>query len=619
MDRAATAPAPARRLLDGLVLLALALHLARFLYLAWLRVPDPWPHDWVEGLPALHSLSMLRGFPAYHAPGLEAMPGLYGPGMGLLMLPFYAAGAAGLWPGRVLGVLATLAACGFGYRLARADGATRAEAALAPLLLLVSADATDRVVDMARIDAVAYGLFVVGLWASCRRGRWRPRVPVTVLALIGATYTKQSLGLACLAVIGARILRRPGEGLRMLLGYGLTGLLLMAFFQAWGGGWFYFWAFGLFTRHPWDQSKTAGLLLRDLDAGFPLVLMAAPALLGLARLARRRGGEATGLALPGAALGCLVLGGLSRVKVGGHINGWLYAFGCVGLCVAVLPATLRRLSAGWPEARGAARVLGLGIVVVTLGRAFPALRIGTPRGRPAAEQARARAYLEALGRFPGPVLAPVLPAVAELAGAGPQISLMTLWDLAYAQVPERPEELGPALKAQRFAAVALPPLYRPYLPGLDEGYIPAVPVELPNMQGGNQLPTTWVWLPRRPELQPGGAELDALRRPVLPGERRRSRPFLVRGDALALELEGGGPRSESTLVLKRGGLIQRRSTGTGGREWLVWDLEDLVGDEVVLELVQGASAPALRLHQAALVELPPAARDLLRLGERPEE
>jgi hypothetical protein len=605
-------------LLAGLVFLALAMHLARLLYLAWLRVPDPWPHDWVEGLPALHALTMLRGFPAYHAPTVEAMPGLYGPGLGLVLLPFYAAGAVGLWPGRVLAVGATLLACWLGYRLARQDGATPGEAALAPLLLLVSADATDRVVDMARIDALAYGLFVLGLWASCRRGRWRPRVLVTVMALVAATYTKQSLGLGCLAVIGARMLRRPGEGMRMLLGYGLGGLVLLALFQTWGGGWFYFWAFGLFTSHPWDQSKNAALLLRDLNAGLPLFFLGAPILLALIRCARRRGGEATGLALPGAALGCLVLGTLSRVKVGGHINGWLYAFGAVGLCVAVLPAAFRRVSEGWPEARGAGRVVSLALVLLSLARAFTTLDVDGAGWRRPEAQDRARRYLEALHGFPGPVLAPVLPAVAELAGAGPQISLMTMWDLAYADVKEGPEGLAEALREQRYAAIALPYLYRPYLPGLERSYVPAFALDLPNMQGGNRLPATSIWLPRRPGLQPGGADLGQLREEVPAGEQRRSKPFLARGDALVLELEGGGSGSQSRLVLKHSGLVQRRTLGPGGseRRWVIWELADLVGDELVLELAQGAREPPLRLHQAVMVELPPAARELLELADR---
>jgi hypothetical protein len=318
-----------------------------------------------------------------------------------------------------------------------------------------------------------------------------------------------------------------------------------------------------------------------------------------------------------AATGILV-GGLSRVKIGGHINGWIFAFGGLALVVGLLPGDLRRWAHRGRGREGLARVLHILVWVAGvggLGIRLEASWIGHAATLER-DEVLARRYQNLVASMDGPVLAPIFPAVTELAGGGPQISMMPIWDLAYGHLKIPIQGLRERIQERHWSAVFLPRDDAVWFPGLEKAYFPAYPLELPAMQSGNHIALHWVWLPRRPEYQPAGFHEERLLGRRIPGGHRITAPFLIRSGTLHILVVGGGdPRYES-LGLRVGTLIQRRYSGIPGSppRWIHWDISNWIGDRAVLRLrTEDPSSQAdLRVLRVIFGDLPPNLRELLK-------
>lgn len=595
--------------LVGVVALA---HLAAYLRVALGRMDFPFPFDWVEGQATLQSLEMLRGWPPYHVPHVEGVPPIFPPMMAFLVTPWLALGLRSLAVARAVSVASTLGIVALLVAFVRRDGGRPGEAAAAAALFLASYGPLDRVMDMGRVDTPACAFLLLGAYWLGAPGRHRRRTLGGAGALLVATFLKQSLGLCCLAVLGARLARRPREGLRALGAYLAGGLALSALLELWTGGWFLYWILVLPGSHPFDSAKTwgqlAGVMLACFPAPLPLLLLAG---LGL-RLARPRRAGPSALIPHALAGSALAAGAMTWLKIGGHVNGLIFAVVGLALVAGLLPGDLRRLRA--PRAARAAQALVLLVALAGGLQRWTSHQEAVPTE---GDRWLADGYRRALAQVGGAVLVPTYPAAAELAGGGPQFSLMPVWDLAYGRIPLPVEQLGERLAARAYQAVLLPREYAPWVPGLDGSYVPAFPIRLPAMRSGNRLPDHWAWLPRYPELQPREVDLRPLLGSRPAGARRRAGPFLVRGDALALRLRGGGDPALEGVDLRFEGRVVRRAALPPGSApgWLLWDTRDLLLEEVDLEVRhQDPSAWAdLILEDVVALALPPALLELADL------
>lgn len=475
-----------------------------------LRLATAYPHDWIEGLSLLHAFAMERGWPAYHAPHAESVPPLYTPGLAYLLRPLVSQGLATYAAARLVSVLAIVAALVVLARIVRREGGGLALAALGGAVFLGTYPAVDRVYDMGRVDALALGAFALGLDLATRPGRGTVGDLGAGLALVGATFSKQSYGLLSLALLVLVSLRRPGRALRAGLVYAGVGGVLAAALESAGQGWFLSWTLRMPSLHPFEAAKAGVATGPDLEAAFPLPVLAGIPLALLVRFALPHRSGPGGLALPGLAAVAYGLGYLQRLKVAGHVNVWTPFFYLAALALPVALADLRRLERryGPGSPAGLSRPLRhVLLVVACLGALLRGYDPAAGQEGRSADQA-VDGIRRCVAAAPAPVLCPVLPELVEMAGGGPQYSMMPVWDMAYAGLGTRVLELAERVRRHHYAAVLLPLELAPYVEGLEASYLPVASLAVPVMTSGNRLAEHWIWLPRERGRQPRGIATD---------------------------------------------------------------------------------------------------------------
>ncbi len=239
------------------------------------------------------------------------------------------------WPGRLVTLLSTLSAALFIALIVQTTTRDRLAAVVAGLSLL----AWPYVVlwlTLARIDLLALGLSLAGLWVLARWPRTGRGLWLGGLLLVAAIYSRQSYGLAAPAaacvwtwsVAGFRRAAQLGSWIA-----GLAGGLFIGLNWATGGG-FYLNivtanvnAFRIETvsEHAWSLWGLAGTLVT----------------IGIASLAAiRRWNPLYALAAPyliGATVSALTIG-----KIGSNVNYLLELCAALSIALGVMTATARR-------------------------------------------------------------------------------------------------------------------------------------------------------------------------------------------------------------------------------------------------------------------------------------
>jgi hypothetical protein len=326
-------PSPAvDRALRALALAVGALGLFNLALTVALRLPSPWPLEWMEGGVMHHALRLAQGDALYGPPSGRFVPYLYPP---LAYLPF-AAVLALVGPSlpllRGVSLLSTaLALWGIGRMGARAAGGRPVAGLACAGLFALGFGYTGGFLDLVRVDAVFVALLV---WGVERLQAGRPRA---ALWLLSASALAKQHGALVLAAASFGLLWR---GRRAALGQVLPPWIALLGAGLWlelaSGGWFFRYVIALPASHGTDWPLLLSFFAVDLLVYLPLLTVAAAFWLR----PRLRTLDPVALSLCAA----LLVGALGRAHPGGHDNVRLPAFALLcALCLSpVLGAMLDR-------------------------------------------------------------------------------------------------------------------------------------------------------------------------------------------------------------------------------------------------------------------------------------
>lgn len=454
-----------------------------------LRIGFPLELEWMEGGSLHTALRLQQGLPIYPEPSAEFVPFLYTP-----LYPAVLAGLGFVVPlgyvlGRIVSVLAVIAAAAGLWRIVGFEGKPRAHQAAAVGMFLAGYVFTFRWYDVARADSLFLALLVWGLLLlRSSGGSWRRALVAGVLVAL-AFWTKQTAavfvltsGLLCLILAPRRLLAYAGaiaviDGGGMLVGNAITD------------GWLWTYVYELHQQHAFNAArfwrKTWGMFGH-----------AAPLLVGLvAWLVVGWVREGTGPKGQGAGdrwRGLVFWGGIAAagllVSALGYATQWAEPNAFMpGVCFAAA-----WLAIALPVGRGEAVALALvagqmvfalvvepryqpvqdrGLAGLADSYAWQDLRRTIP---PAGLRARARELRGELERAGGPILALQRPWWGVLAGGPGQVGSMGINDVPKDRQEEIRRELARRVEAGEFAAVWIdgePPawlragLQRRYRPG----------------------------------------------------------------------------------------------------------------------------------------------------------
>lgn len=434
---------------------AAALSLAAFLCLAVLRLPYPFELEWLEGGVLQHVERVVAGAPIYVPPSLDFTPFSYPP------LYFHVAAVparilgAGFLPLRLVSLVAALGALALIFAIVRRSTRRSFPAVVAAGLFAATYAAGGFWIDLARLDALALLLLLLGVYLVWfHPGRAGSVAAGTAFAL--SVLTKQS-ALVCVVPLTVFLLvvrRRQGLWLAAALAGLLVGTALA--FDAASHGWYSYYVFRLRSGMLLGSIHWASLAsfwMRDLAA--PLGIAAALGLFYfLRRVPRwRRDVEGVRLALAG---GLVLDAWASRMDASVFSNGSIPAHAAVVILAGLGLHEALELRDGATR-RGALTALGLGLAVLLqfAGLGYrPADALPTARDRRAGEL-----LVERLRTVKGRMFLPQHPYLLERAGLRTHAHAGCLDDVRRGDPRGHGRALAAALDSalagQRFTVVVL--------------------------------------------------------------------------------------------------------------------------------------------------------------------
>jgi hypothetical protein len=390
-----------RRWIEWLPAAAVGPFLLLFLATTLPRVGVPFELEWNEGHSAEQAWRFAQGQPIYPPPGDAWVPYMYPPGYHLALgTIFRATNRPHLGWGRLLSVLGTMATAAALYRLVHDRTRRAPDALFAALLWFAWFGPSGFWFDLARLDALAFGLAAWGMALTLARRPSAGQVVLGMTLLALGSFVKQTVApvmLVCIArvlVREHRVARRTDNSTRPATMTLLVLLLIAAatvqVFERTGNGGLWHYAVRNALRHPstpvvWmpgdleaevlraqaGEGTVAFLLefLRTAIAHPPRVWTDGLRHVGIlllfvaiaAALAWRAGRPPRGLllAIPAAALSWSAFAGYA--KFGGYLNNFLPLFLAVTVLAALAPADLRL---AFPRRRTAVACLTGGVVAV---------------------------------------------------------------------------------------------------------------------------------------------------------------------------------------------------------------------------------------------------------------
>jgi hypothetical protein len=648
----AGAPAGARIRRGVVFAAALAAALGGLLQLVWhfriflARAGFPLDLEWMEGGTLLHARRLAAGQTVYVEPSVDFVPFFYTP-----LYPAVVALLSKVLPeGYLLARAVSIASFAGALVLLGAAAARQVEWTSRPAraaavgiglggagVVAAGFAFAGAFYDLVRADSLLLALEALALYLAYVGRSWKSAA-FAGLAIALAFFTKQTA-----SIIGVCV----GLGLlvaswRRGLVYGVAAAVPLALglwlLNVTSDGWFWRYVFEGHQSHEfrWRLAfvETPPRILRH---AWPLYTALVLATVGLA-LARR-------LRREDAIVWLTALGGTAAALVG---FGTQWAFDNAFIPAIYFPAFAAAALGGRLAVHGAESNRGGAVAVAALSAvalAAAALRVGPPdfdRWVPGSrDRAAAGRLIETLRALPGELFIPFHPYYAVLVGKRPYVHRMGVWDVA--SFYGRPRGLDEAIATGRFDHVVLDWKSQPWeWPGIDAQYRPVHELRegedsVRMFSGAETSPRTLLARSRpAPPLPPGGRRLFDFEGPGWGGFSAqgeafgpgpapagdglfgagaadsgragpaatgtlRSPPFRLTGTRLRLVLRGPADPGLRVLLLDGPAAPRSASPAGGAAQAVEWDVAELAGREVVLQIEDRSAAAGVAVDE--VVEL----------------
>ncbi len=184
--------------LDWLVYFAGSAYILLFLFSAVLRLIYPYEVEWNEGAVLDHAIRLATGMPIYAAPSLDFTAFVYTPLYYYATALFMKIGGVGLWPGRVISILATLLTAMIAGRIVHRETSSSLLAFASMALYIAFYHLTGFFYDIVRMDALAICLVSGSIYAALY---FRQGYLVAAVLVALAYFTKQQMIFALPALL----------------------------------------------------------------------------------------------------------------------------------------------------------------------------------------------------------------------------------------------------------------------------------------------------------------------------------------------------------------------------------------------------------------------------------
>jgi 4-amino-4-deoxy-L-arabinose transferase-like glycosyltransferase len=437
-----------RKVLNGFVFAAGGAYVLLFLFSAALRLVYPYEVEWNEGAVLDHAIRILDGKPIYAAPSLDFSAFVYTPFYYYSTALVMKIGGIGLWSGRLISILSTLATAVIAGRIIHRETALKLLAFTGVTLYIAFYHFTGFFYDIVRMDPLALLLAIASVYAALylRRGYL---IAAMLVAL--AYFTKQQM----LFIVPTVAIGLAFRNKKQALWFSLLSVCLILWgtlaFNVLTNGWYKFYTltipsikaangFSWLTAIEFFPKWVLGAL-----GLFTLVILVAFAVRGTKNL---RGNEPMFWV---GYLMALISASLSIGNAGGYEN----VFMPLTLMVAIVfPLSIHRIADALPTWPGLLQgMIILGFLSLGYNPLNKTMLFASEHQRRGGEE-----FIATLKKIPGDVWIPFHGYIGALAGKPTHVHFMAMND---ALVPQDTtsarfqHEIDSSLAAHRFSAIIL--------------------------------------------------------------------------------------------------------------------------------------------------------------------
>jgi 4-amino-4-deoxy-L-arabinose transferase-like glycosyltransferase len=432
----------------------LLLFLAAFFLLALLvvavgRISYPYELEWMEGGSLQHVQQLLSGDPLYAEPSIDFIPFIYTPFYYLLVAPIAFLLGDGFFPLRLVSLLATLGTFVLVYRAIRAEGGTAAGGLIGCGFYAAMFELSGAWFDLGRVDSLMIFLLLAGCLLLKHSSRQRGATLAGLLLGLGF-FTKQTVLVAVLPVIGWELITRRRQGIACLLAFTAVLVATTVACYVLTGGWYKYYVFDLPRQHGLASEFVVGFWLADLLMLVPVLLLLSG--WGLLRMWREK--EQSGQRYRSGFYLAMLVGWLgaswfSRLHNGGYANVLMPAYLAVSLLAGLGLSMTRQRERAWTTVVSVAACVQLAFLLYN-----PLAHIPS-----AEDQAAGDRIVERLRQLDGEVLVPYHGYLARMAGKESAAHHMAMSDVQRASDQLHWKKLQAqyeqALAERRYAAILM--------------------------------------------------------------------------------------------------------------------------------------------------------------------
>lgn len=245
------------------------------------RVGYPYTLEWMEGGIVDHVRVVLSGKPLYREPSFAWTPFIYPPFYYWVCAAFMKVFGVSLFWARLVSLLSTLGCLALIGAFVRKEGGGAIGALVASGLFAITFKVTGFWIDLARVDALFFLLFLGGVYLT-RFGKTPLAAGISGLLLFLSFFTKQTALALSIPVLlaGMALDRRRGlitAGVAIGLGVGAVQWMDLS-----SGGWFRYYIFKIPSQHSsaWDEWYT--FFIQTFWSPMPIALVLSLLALGVA-------------------------------------------------------------------------------------------------------------------------------------------------------------------------------------------------------------------------------------------------------------------------------------------------------------------------------------------------